>query len=65
MTFRIILILRVFYEYSTRQIADKLDISLRTVQRDLGLALESIHAARPAVEADHGSLFATRIAKRR
>ena len=35
---RKVLLLRLFYEYSTREIADKLDISLRTVHRDLARA---------------------------
>ncbi|HUF07962.1 MAG TPA: sigma-70 family RNA polymerase sigma factor [Rhodothermales bacterium] len=60
-----VLILRTFYEYSTQQIADKLDISIRTVHRDLARALEAVHAARAAVEADRSSLFARLIRGRR
>lgn len=62
---RTVLLLRLFYEYSTREIADKLDISPRTVHRDLAGALEAIHAARAAVESDRGSLFARLIRGRR
>lgn len=62
---RKVLTLRTFYEYSCQQIADKLDISLRTVNRDLARALEAVHAARASIEADRGSLFAQVIAMRR
>jgi RNA polymerase sigma-70 factor (ECF subfamily) len=61
---RKVLTLRIFYEYSCRQIADKLDISLRTVHRDLAGSLEAVHAARAAIEADRGSLFARMIRRR-
>jgi DNA-directed RNA polymerase specialized sigma24 family protein len=56
--------LRTFYEYSCQQIADKLDISLRTVHRDLAGALEAVHAARASIEGDRGSLFARMIRRR-
>lgn len=62
---RKVLVLRLFYEYSIQEIADKLDISVRTVHRDLARAIEAIHAARTAVEADRGSAFARLIRGRR
>jgi RNA polymerase sigma-70 factor (ECF subfamily) len=61
---RKVLTLRTFYEYSCQQIADKLDISLRTVHRDLAGALEAVHAARASIEGDRGSLFARMIRRR-
>jgi RNA polymerase sigma factor (sigma-70 family) len=48
---RKVLTLRIFYEYSRQQIADKLEISLRTVHRDLAGALEAVRAARASIEA--------------
>ena len=61
---RQVLTLRVFYEYSCRQIADRLGISLRTVHRDLARALEAVHSARTSIDGDRGSLFARMIGRR-
>jgi RNA polymerase sigma-70 factor (ECF subfamily) len=55
---RNVFVLRFLYEYSTQQIADRLDISTRTVHRDMVRALEAAQVVRSAVEADRGSLFA-------
>lgn len=61
---RKVLTLRIFYEYSCQQIADRLGISLRTVHRDLARALEAVHSARTSLEADRCSLFARMIRRR-
>ena len=58
---RKVLMLRVFYEYSTRQIAESLSMPLRRVHHDLARALEVVHAARATLEADRGSLVTNRV----
>jgi RNA polymerase sigma-70 factor (ECF subfamily) len=62
---RNVFILRFLYEYSTQQIADDLNISTRTVHRDLARALDASHVVRSAFEADRGSLFARLMTRRR
>lgn len=62
---RHVFILRFLYEYSTQQIADELDISTRTVHRDMVRALEAAQVVRSAVEADRGSPFARLMTRRR
>jgi RNA polymerase sigma factor (sigma-70 family) len=52
---RNVLVLRVFYEYSTRQISESLNMPLRRVHHDLARALEAVHAARAMFEVDRGS----------
>lgn len=62
---RRVLTLRAIYGYSCREIANHLGVSTRTVNRDLAAALEAVHAARAAIEADEASLYAQVIALRR
>ncbi|HLT92345.1 MAG TPA: sigma-70 family RNA polymerase sigma factor [Woeseiaceae bacterium] len=62
---RKVLTLRIFYDYSCQQIADRLGVSLRTVHRDLARALEAVHAARKSMESGKGSPLAQVIALRR
>lgn len=62
---RQVLTLRAFYECSCQEIAEKLQISTRTVHRDLARALEAVHAARVSIESDRASLYAQVIALRR
>ena len=62
---RKVLVLRFFYEYSTREISDSLNMPLRTVHHDLARALEAVHAARAASEVVHDSIFARVMARHR
>jgi RNA polymerase sigma factor (sigma-70 family) len=62
---RQVLTLRIFYECSCQEIAARLEISTRTVHRDLARGLETVHAARESIESDKASLFAQVIALQR
>lgn len=53
---RKVLMLRVFYECSTRQIAELLNMPLGRVHFDLARALEVVHAARVRSKVDRGPL---------
>ena len=62
---RKILMLLVFYEYSTRQFAESLNMPIRRVRHDLARALEAVHTARAMFEVDRGSLFTNLMARQR
>lgn len=58
-----VLILRVFFEYSTSQISATLNMPLQAIHHDLARALESVHAARVAGDVGRDSLFTRLMAR--
>ena len=57
-----VLVLSAFFGFSGQDIADHLRISRTTVHRELGRAIETVHAARALIEAEKASRNAQVIA---
>ena len=54
---RKVLILRIFYEYSIRRIAERLNIPIPKVQHHLARALEAVHATRKVLQIESNTAF--------